>query len=399
MNKKILTTIFLIMVSLVTHAQIPTNLALDEIFTANSPVAFRHAGDGSGRMFVVEQAGRIKIWDGTTLLSTNFLDISSNVNCCGERGLLGLDFDPGYANNGYFYVYYTKSGSNSGDTIIERYSVSSGDANIADPASGVVIMRIDQPFSNHNGGDIHFGPDGFLYIGLGDGGSGGDPNNYAQNRSSLLGKMLRIDVSNVILENGFESADTLPSLCGLDVTAGSYKIPLDNPYANDLSKCPEIWSYGLRNPWRWSFDKQTGDMLIGDVGQNAYEEVDFQPAASTGGENYGWRCREGAHDYNTGLCSNSDVYVEPVIDLPQSADGGCSVMGGYVYRGPITAIQGMYIFSDYCAGDINFATPGAGPWSFTTWDDVGFGTRGFGEDEDGNVYHIFGNTVSKFILN
>jgi len=379
---------------------LPANLERQLLFTVSEPTTVRHAGDGSGRIFISEQDGKIKIYDGTNLLTTDFIDLSSKVFNSGERGLLGLDFDPDYVNNGYFYVNYTKSGSNSGDTIIERYSVSSNDPDVADPNSGVVVMRIPQPFSNHNGGDIHFGPDGYLYIGMGDGGSGGDPNNNAQTLSTLLGKMLRIDVSpDQIYKDSFEQQTPINiNQCGLDSTPGSYRIPSDNPFVADANNCGEVWSYGLRNPYRWSFDSQNGDLIIGDVGQNAFEEVSFQPAASNGGENFGWRCREGAHDFNTSLCDNGKIFVEPVIDIDRTVNSDCSVMGGYVYHGPIVGLQGLYIFSDFCGGDINFATPSAGTWPFVTWTDVGFGTRGFGEDEAGNVYHIFNNDIYLFRL-
>ena len=219
--------------------------------------------------------------------------------------------------------------------------------------------------------------------------------------------MLRIDVSpevvdpDNIFKNSFESSSPITvNTCGLDSVAGSYRIPNDNPFVSNASACAEIWSYGLRNPYRWSFDKQTGDLIIGDVGQNLYEEVDFQPATSAGGENYGWRCREGAHDFDTSDCTGNEVFTEPVIDLPQASNNGCSVMGGYVYRGSaIPAIQGLYIFSDYCGGEINFATPTGATWSFEMLEDVNFGTRGFGEDEAGEIYHIFNNDIYKFILN
>jgi len=404
MNKINKALVFLALTTSSCMSAVPTNLEFQEVFTTNSSNSYtvRHSRDGTGRLFVAEKAGIIEVWTGgSTVESTPFLDISSKVLTGSERGLLGLDFDPGYATNGYFYVNYTKSGSNSGDTIIERYQVSSGNSNIADPNSGQIIMRIEQPFSNHNGGNILFGPDAFLYIGMGDGGSGGDPQNNAQTKSSLLGKLLRIDVSNVIFTSGLE-VPTTANNCGLDSVADSYKTPLDNPYATSVNDCAEIWAYGLRNPWRFSFDKLTGGLIIGDVGQNAYEEVDFQLASSTGGENYGWRCRESAHNYDGSLCSNGASYDEPVIDLPQNADGGCSVMGGYVYRGPIVAIQGMYIFSDYCNGIINFATVGGGSWPYEQSPGIsafGFGTTSFGEDEDGNVYHIFGNSIKKLIQN
>jgi hypothetical protein len=209
--------------------------------------------------------------------------------------------------------------------------------------------------------------------------------------------MLRIDVSSTesVFYDSFENLNK----CGLDSTLGSYRIPQDNPFINDENSCAEIWSFGLRNHYRFSFDKQTGDMLIGDVGQNAFEEVSFQPASSNGGENYGWVCREGAHSHLTGFCNGTEVFTDPVIDLPQSVDGGCSVMGGYVYRGSaIPAIQGLYIFSDYCAGEMNFATPAGATWSYEMLEDVNFGTRGFGEDEEGEIYHIFGHQIFKFIL-
>ena len=389
---------------------LPTNLERQNLnLNLFAPVTVRHAGDGSGRIFIAEQGGTIKIYNGTNLLATNFLDISSKVLNSGERGLLGLDFDPGFAANGHFYVYYSKNGSNSSDSVIERYTVSNN-VNIADPTSGTVIMRIEQPSTNHNGGDIHFGPDGYLYIGLGDGGGSGDTNNNAQNTGNLLGAMLRIDViPEVLLKNSFESISTnknskgiVINKCGLDSTVGSYVIPPDNPFINDINSCAEIWSYGLRNPYRWSFDKLTGDMIIGDVGQGAFEEVDFQPASSNGGENYGWRCREGANDFNTSLCTGMEVFTEPVIDIARNASApavNCSVMGGYVYRGTaIPALQGRYIYSDYCNGEINFTNAALGDWSFDTLEDVGFGTRGFGEDEAGEVYHIFGNQIYKFIL-
>ena len=404
--KNFLLFLIISLISYSAYSALPANLQRQLLFSANEPIAVRHAGDGSGRLFIVEQAGTIKIWDGTNLLATNFIDISSKVASGGERGLLGLDFDPNYSTNGYFYVYYTKNGANFGDTIIERYSVSV-DANSADATSGQLIMRVPQPFSNHNGGDIHFGPDGYLYIGLGDGGSGGDPGNRAQSLTTLLGKILRISVSpavqtDVVYKDSFEEPGfgAITNTCGLDSTPGSYTVPSDNPFANTVNTCAEIWSYGLRNPYRWSFDKQTGDLIIGDVGQNAFEEVDFQPASSTGGENYGWRCREGAHDFDTSMCTGNEVFTEPVIDLPQSSNSGCSVMGGYVYRGSaIPAIQGLYIFSDYCGGEINFATPSGATWSFEMLEDVNFGTRGFGEDEAGEIYHIFNNDIYKFILN
>ena len=366
------------------------------ISSLSTPTTVRHAGDGSGRLFITEKAGVIKIYNGTSV-TTNFLNISSLISGSGERGLLGLDFDPNYSTNGYFYVKYNNNG---GDTIIARYSVSAGDPDIADPNSAQIIMQIDQPAPNHNGGDIHFGPDGFLYIGMGDGGGSNDNagnGNNAQNKANLLGAMLRIDVSSnePMFYDSFETSNK----CGINSTPGSYRIPQDNPFINDENSCAEIWSYGLRNPYRFSFDKQTGDMLIGDVGQNAFEEVNFQPASSKGGENYGWVCREGAHSHLTNFCNGSEVFTDPVIDLPQNADDGCSVMGGYVYRGTaIPAIQGQYIFADYCNGRINFTSPIVGNWTYELLVDLSnFQLIGFGEDEEGEVYYIFGNQIFKFV--
>ncbi|NJL29903.1 MAG: PQQ-dependent sugar dehydrogenase, partial [Thermoanaerobaculia bacterium] len=260
-------------------------------FSLTRPVAIRNAGDGSGRIFIVEQPGTIRIYDITTgtLLATPFLDITALVDDSGnEQGLLGLAFHPNYVSNGFFYVNYTWDHPSLplDRTRIVRYTRSAGNPNVADTASALVLLEIEQDFSNHNGGDIHFGPDGYLYIGMGDGGSGGDPNNRAQSINQLLGKMLRIDVDG--------TPPPMPNdLCGL-VT--NYGIPPGNPFAGGSGDCDEIWALGMRNPWRWSFDRANGDLFIGDVGQgpsNPREEIDFQPAASTGGENYGWSCREG----------------------------------------------------------------------------------------------------------
>jgi glucose/arabinose dehydrogenase len=231
------------------------------------PVQMTHAGDGSGRLFVVEQWGRIQVIEDGEILETPFLDISDRVSCCGESGLLGLAFPPGFSVKRYFYVNYTDI---DGDTVVARYHLS-GDDNLADADSEEVILTIDQPFGNHNGGQLAFGPDGYLYIGTGDGGSAGDPNNRAQDRLSLLGKILRIDV-----ESGQRP----------------YSVPPSNPFADLDDAQPEIWALGLRNPWRFSFDRETGDLYIGDVGQNSFEEVNVQLASSNGGENYGWRTFE-----------------------------------------------------------------------------------------------------------
>lgn len=297
-----------------------------------------HAGDS--RLFVEEQKGKIWILDSLGVKQTTpFLDIQSKVKSSGnEQGLLGLAFHPNYKNNGYFYINYTNL---SGHTVVARYTVTVADSNVADANSELILMTVNQPYSNHNGGDIHFGPDGYLYIGLGDGGSQGDPGNRSQNMLERLGKMLRIDVDN-------------PSL------GSNYGIPPTNPYVALSSVLPEIWAAGLRNPWRFSFDPLTGDMWIGDVGQNNREEVDFQPANSTGGENYGWRCYEGTVAYNTTGCQPLNTYVPPVYEYPHTG-GSCSLTGGVVYRGSVFPnLYGMYICCDYCSGKFWAIKPAPG---------------------------------------
>lgn len=331
----------------------------------NEPVCIEHAGDG--RLFVLNRAGSIKIVaDSMQTLPTPFLNITSRVNSgYGEQGLLGLAFDPGYAGNGYFYVYYT-AGSGAGSSRLSRFSVTE-DPNVADPNSEVILLTVQQPYLNHNGGCLKFGPDGYLYLGLGDGGSGNDPQGNGQAPGVLLGKMIRVDVS--------QHNDT-------------YAIPADNPFAGSQDTLPEIWAFGLRNPWRWSFDRLTGDLWIGDVGQNTWEEVDFWPAGDHGAPNFGWRCREGLVPTpsvdQTGCTST--LYTDPVAAFSHVPQGWCSVIGGFVYRGPgFPHLYGRYIFTDYCAGDfITFgdnytldtllATNNSGRYS------------AFGEDQAGELY-------------
>ncbi len=367
-------------------AQIPSDIDTELVTAATYNVGIRHAGDGSGRKFIIGQQGIIRIIDASdNLLATPFLDISGLVQCCGEQGLLGLAFHPNYTQNGYFYVNYTKSSPNSGDTIVARYQVSQNDPNVADPNSAQVMMRIIQDYGNHNGGNMQFGQDGYLYIGMGDGGNGGDPQDRAQDLASALGKMLRIDVDNNNAPQHTAPGSFSDPACPQDTS--HYAIPNDNPFASTQGACPEIWSYGLRNPWRWSFDRLTGDMYIGDVGQGNWEEVSFQPANSTGGEHYGWNCREGAHNYNGGAdCgANPPPMVDPIIEYSQGG-GRCAVTGGYVYRGPVTSLQGIYLYADYCTGQIWLHDLGGG--SSTDW--TGHGATGlvasFGEDEEGNLY-------------
>lgn len=329
------------------------------------------ANAGDDRLFVCEKAGIIKFFRPYQVGSNaTFMDINSKVfNPTGdsdERGLLGLTFDPNYATNGRFYVNYI---NNSGNTVVARYTVTAGNADAGNVSSEEIILTVTQPYSNHNGGNILFGPDGYLYIGMGDGGSGGDPQNYSQNRQSLLGKMLRIDVSG---------------------TGTGYTIPASNPFtiANDPNNTTldEIWAIGVRNPWRWSFDSESGDMWIADVGQNLYEEINFQPATSTGGENYGWRCYEGANNYNTSGCQAQSNYAFPIYNFAHST-GACSVTGGYVYRGNLYEdIYARYFFTDYCDGVIRSTFDnGQGGWTteshgaFTSFQYTAFGEDGYGE--------------------
>ncbi|MBI1191969.1 MAG: cadherin [Bacteroidetes bacterium] len=290
----------------------------------NSPVDIVHAGDE--RLFIVEQDGTIRIIDTTGVpVSVPFLDINARVGSSGsEQGLLGLAFPPDYATDGRFYVNYT---GNDGDTRISRFSVTA-DRNVADPSSEQVLLLIDQPFTNHNGGCVRFGPDSLLYIGLGDGGSGGDPGDRSQTPTTLLGKMLRIDVRTTV----------------------GYTIPADNPFATNPDTLPEIWHMGLRNPWRYHFDRLTGDLWIADVGQNVWEEINVQPASSQGGENWGWRCYEGNAPFNTSGCSPAGAYNAPVF-VYDHASGGFSVTGGTVYRGKAQRnLQGHYVLADYVTG-------------------------------------------------
>jgi len=329
------------------------------------PVVITHAGDGSGRLFIAEQDGVIRIVDaGGNLLALPFLDISGQTSCCSERGLLGIAFHPDFQTNGLFFVHYS---DNAGDTMISRFSVSAGNPNLADIASEVELLAVSQPYPNHNGGQIAFGPDGYLYIGLGDGGSSGDPQDRAQNLGLLLGKILRIDIDNQ--DPGLE-----------------YAIPPSNPFVGVSGVAEEIWAYGLRNPWRFSFDRQTGDLFIGDVGQNLWEEIDFQPVSSPGGENWGWRCYEGNVVYNSAGCGPVGDYDFPILTYDHGL--GCSVSGGYRYRGArFSNLYGLYVYGDYCSGRIWGAThDGGSGWSETELLDVSFFLSTFGENEDGELF-------------
>lgn len=320
------------------------------------PVHVTHGGDGSGRIFVVEKRGTIAIVRDGAAQAERFLDIVDRVGSDGsEQGLLSVAFHPRYAENGFLYVNYT---DRRGDTVISRFSAQ-GDR--ADAASERILLQIDQPYANHNGGLNKFGPDGYLYIGMGDGGSGGDPQGNGQSLDTLLGKMLRIDVDG----------------------GDPYGIPADNPWAAGGAR-PEIWAYGLRNPWRFSFDRATGDLYIADVGQNVLEEINFQPAASRGGENYGWNPMEGDRCFR-GACDPS-AYVPP-IDVYDHGQG-CSVTGGYVYRGAaFPALQGFYLFGDYCSGLVWTLRPAPdGGWQRSEPLATDLPVSSFGEDEAGELY-------------
>ncbi|MBI4915322.1 MAG: PQQ-dependent sugar dehydrogenase [Acidobacteria bacterium] len=323
------------------------------------PTGIAHAGDGSGRLFVVEQAGRIRILEGGALRPVPFLDISSRVSCCGEQGLLSVAFPPGFAAKRHFYVDYTNT---TGTTVVSRFRLTA-DPGVADPASEEVVLTVAQPFANHNGGQLAFGPDGYLYIGMGDGGSGGDPLNNAQSGTTLLGKLLRLDV---------ESA-TQP-----------YAVPASNPFRGNPNFRPEIWALGLRNPWRFSFDRSTGDLWIADVGQNAWEEVNVQPVASPGGENYGWRLMEGAHCYDPNPCSPTGL-VLPVAEYDHSL--GCSITGGFVARGPAPVrLAGAYVYGDFCSGRVWTVRPQGSSFVNELIITTPYGISAFGEDEAGSLY-------------
>lgn len=345
------------------------------VFVASPP------GDTS-RLMIVEQGGRIRLLRSGGLVQAPFLDISDRVGgASGERGLLGLAFHPNHTQNGFFYVNYTNA---SGATVISRFETSPG-GNAADASSETVILTVPQPFSNHNAGMLAFGPkDGYLYVGLGDGGSGGDPQNLAQNPQSLLGKMLRLDVDG----------------------GQPYAIPDDNPYINNADTLAEIWSMGLRNPWRYSFDRLTGDLYIGDVGQSSAEEINYRPASSGGKENYGWRLKEGTACFNPAQnCDGGLDLTDPVYEYFHSAPSSpCSVTGGYVYRGQaIASLAGHYFFGDFCSGQIwSFVVSQQGVTDFIDRTaELGLGgisVSSFGEDARGELYVVdYGGTVYKII--
>lgn len=338
----------------------------------NRPLFVTHAGDDSGRLFLVQQSGEILIIEDGAVLEQPFLNVSQLISQSAlsasytEQGLLGLAFHPDYETNGHFFINYTDT---SGATIVARYTVSLSNPNIADVTSAQTIFQISQPFANHNGGHMDFGPDGYLYISLGDGGSANDPLGAGQNKALLLGSILRLDV------NG-----DLP-----------YAIPEDNPFVGDDTGADEVWSYGLRNVWRFSFDRATGDMYLGDVGQNEWEEINFQSADSPGGENYGWNIWEATHPFARGTAEN---HVLPFAEYNHGV--GCSVTGGYVYRGEaIPQLEVAYLFGDYCSGRVWVSYRDSNmQWNTNEFLQTGFQISSFGEDEAGELYIIdYGGTL------
>lgn len=378
------------------------------------PLGVRHAGDA--RLFIIQQGGQLRIVENGVLLPGAFLDINASsggsapplgFRTGGERGLLGLAFHPDYPVNGYFFIHYTDG---EGDTVIARYRRSADDPNQADASSGAVVLRVDQDFSNHNGGDLHFGLDGYLYIGLGDGGAGNDPCNRAQtllpgqlndsgdcaadaafldsggdpDSRALLGKMLRI-----LAPVGGSPQGT--GACGSGGSETGFGVPGDNPYAGGIDGCAEVYASGLRNPYRFSIDRDRGDVWIGDVGQSAREEISRIPVGSDG-LNFGWRCREGFIANSTVSCASDAGFTDPVTDHPRAE--ARSITGGYRYRGPNGALQGVVFYGDFVTGRQFALQRVNGHWQSFTWRNTGGSPAGYGEDVDGNLYLAdYGGTV------
>jgi len=329
--RSILLIVVPILILIVAHDVEALELKSERIASGLSQPVFLTSAPGDNyRLFILEQySGKILILKNGLILPLPFLDLNVLISKTGERGLLGLAFHPDYNANGHFYVNYTNT---QGNTVVARYTVS-GNPDIADISSSQTVMTIDQPFENHNAGMLAFGPDGYLYIATGDGGSGGDPGDRAQNGGLLLGKMLRIDIDGGI----------------------PYAIPPDNPFVDSVDILDEIWALGLRNPWRFAFDSRNGDLYIGDVGQNEWEEINVRPFTGIGGDNYGWRCYEGSNPFNTTGCGSPSDYIFPVHEYNHTS-GDCSVTGGYVYPGcAMPDLEGVYFFGDFCSGRI---------WSF-----------------------------------
>ncbi|MTE25318.1 PQQ-dependent sugar dehydrogenase [Winogradskyella ouciana] len=354
-----------------------------ELFASglDRPVNLKHAGDD--RLFAAEQDGIIKIINADGSVNTTpFLDIEARVESGGsEEGLLGLAFHPNYATNGYFFVNYTRDvvGQTDNETVVSRFTRSSTDPSQADPNSELIILTYTQPFTNHNGGELQFGPDGYLYISSGDGGSGGDPQDNGQDLGTLLGKLLRIDVNNSTMSN-------------------PYAIPTDNPFIGTAGARGEIWAYGLRNPWKFSFDRLNDDIWIADVGQSAREEINNAPSTSAG-LNYGWRCYEGNNTYNTSGCPPMSSLTFPVAEYAHSG-GRCSITGGYRYRGSeFPGFNGLYFFADVCTQEIGYIEFENGTWN-STFEGFSGSLVAFGEDINGELYICsLGGDISKLVDN
>jgi glucose/arabinose dehydrogenase len=331
------------------------------------PVYLTSARDGSGRTFVVEKAGRIKVVKDGKVQGEPFLNIVDKVRSKeSERGLLSVAFHPRYRENGRFFVDYTDL---DGNTVISEFRAAKS-PDVADAGSERILLKINQPASNHNGGQLQFGPDGYLYIGMGDGGFSGDPSGNGQNRNALLAKLLRIDVDNGM----------------------PYGIPKGNPFRGMSGARPEVWAYGLRNPWRFSFDSKTGDLYIADVGENKWEEVDFQPRDSKGGEDYGWNILEGSYKFKLPPGYDTRNLTFPVVEYGHNE--GCSVTGGYVYRGKkYRSMDGTYFFADFCSGKLwGLKRKPDGSWEWAKFLDTGHSVSSFGVDEEGDIYIVdYGN--------
>jgi len=354
-----------------TAAQAPPDLVFTPVITGlNASLDVVNAGDGTNRLFIVQRGGTVRIISGGVLLAGNFLDIPDSLTAGSESGLLSMAFHPDYENNRYFFVYYTNT---AGDLALARFQTQAGDPNAADEGTGVILLTIPHPtFSNHNGAKLIFGPDGNLYFGTGDGGSGGDPGNNSQNGNSLLGKMLRLNVDDF-------------------TTPPYYAIPVDNPYISDPLVRDEIFALGLRNPWRWSFDRSTNEVWIADVGQGAWEEINSHRFVSAGGINYGWRCYEGNAAYNTAGCLPAGSYISPIFAYPHNfASGGFSVTGGYVYRGAeYPTLVGYYICADYVSGNVwRIKADGVGGWNSYIQTGLPGSIAGFGEAENADLYAL-----------
>ncbi|MBE0417086.1 MAG: PQQ-dependent sugar dehydrogenase [Coriobacteriia bacterium] len=337
----------------------------------DQPLLVVGAGDGSGRLFVAEKGGLLRVVRDRDVDPEPFLDLTDAVRTESERGLLGIAFPEGFADHARFYVSYTDA---NGSSVISRFLA--GDDR-ADGTSETVLLRTPQPYANHNGGHIAFGPDGYLYVGLGDGGSGGDPMGNGQNLLTLLGTMLRLDVG--------ESPDSV-----VESDGSGYGIPTDNPFADGEQGLPEIWSYGLRNPWRFSFDRETGDLWIADVGQNAVEEVNFQPASSPGGENWGWNLFEGTSPFppDRTVTENQDDFAWPIVEYRHPT--GRAVTGGYVYRGTeFPQMRGVYFYGDYVSGRVwGLVRPAGGPAENRELAETNMQVVSFGEDDDSELYVV-----------